>query len=323
MKFKKLMACAVSLAVAAVVIPQTAFAEAEDDHYFETDEWGCIDLGDSIALLGYSGEDVNVVIPEEINGKKVTDLWGTFMMDGDIETVYVPASIEFMGGMALEYSHPFYGAEKLVSITVDEKNENFKSVDGVLFSKDMSELCVYPAGKTNASYEIPDGVEGIGKGAFYRSKLTSVTIPDTVTEIGGEAFYFSQLTSVTIPDSVTEIGDSAFYGCPDDLTIYGYKNSFAEAYAKDNNYNFVALDNEDEDNDPANSDDTTAPEASDESTSSDEIADPAETTTSTNAENGNTQNSTSTDKNEPTGVVLALLPAAFAAAGVIISRKRK
>jgi hypothetical protein len=44
---------------------------------------------------------------------------------------------------------------------------------------------------------------------------------------------------MVIPRSVTHI--AAFAGC-DQLTIYGYRGSYAETYANDNDIPFVALD---------------------------------------------------------------------------------
>jgi hypothetical protein len=55
-------------------------------------------------------------------------------------------------------------------------------------------------------------VTKIGKDAFSRKGLTSVTIPDSVTSIGESAFSGNNLTSVTIPNSITKIGDYAFDG---------------------------------------------------------------------------------------------------------------
>ncbi len=158
------------------------------------------------------------------------------------------------------------------------------------------------------SIVIPEGITSIGDGMFlFCHSLESVSVPDSVTSIGFGAFqYCTSLTSLTIPKSVTKIDEKVFLGCSPDLTIYGYKGTVAETYANDNEITFVALDKEDEVTDSSVS------------------TNPAEITTDTNAENGNTPNSdTNNDKNEPTGVVLALLPAAFAAVGMILSKKRK
>ena len=91
------------------------------------------------------------------------------------------------------------------------------------------------------SIEIPDGVTGIGKSAFYESGLENINIPAGVTTIGMGAFEecfnlsgvtfekdsklteiesgtFSgcgKLTSIEIPAGVTSIGIMAFYFCSD------------------------------------------------------------------------------------------------------------
>ena len=62
---------------------------------------------------------------------------------------------------------------------------------------------------------IPEGVTGIGYGAFYNCpNLASVTIPASVTYIGADAFFYCRsLAAVTIPEGVTEIGAYAFEKC--------------------------------------------------------------------------------------------------------------
>ncbi len=92
---------------------------------------------------------------------------------------------------------------------------------------------------------LPDGVKNIGVCAFEYSTLTKITIPDSVTSIGNYAFLgCTDLKSVKVSKSVTDIGAFAFFylwnghfyelfpGC----TLYVYKGSAAETYAKNEEY---------------------------------------------------------------------------------------
>ncbi len=65
-----------------------------------------------------------------------------------------------------------------------------------------------------------ENVESIGSDAFVDTGITSITIPDGVTGIGNGAFSScTSLSSITISNSVTSIGAYAFEGC-DDLTVH-------------------------------------------------------------------------------------------------------
>ena len=50
----------------------------------------------------------------------------------------------------------------------------------------------------------------IGKGAFYRVPLESLTLGSSLVTIEEKAFYYAKITTLVIPDSVTSIGDYAF-----------------------------------------------------------------------------------------------------------------
>ncbi|MBE6640202.1 MAG: hypothetical protein E7619_01320 [Ruminococcaceae bacterium] len=58
-----------------------------------------------------------------------------------------------------------------------------KIVDGVVFNEKVTELILFPPGRTG-SYTVPDGVTKIADGAFNHSKLSEVIIPASVTEVG-------------------------------------------------------------------------------------------------------------------------------------------
>jgi hypothetical protein len=127
----------------------------------------------------------------------------------------------------------FSCCDSLEKIEVDSNNNNYASIDGVLFDKDKSKLIVYP-NSHGTTYKIPNSVTSIGEGAFYGcTSLTSVTIPNSVTSIGKLAFYYcDSLESITIPSGVTSIENYAFYGC----------ESLEKIEVDSNNKNYASID---------------------------------------------------------------------------------
>lgn len=104
-----------------------------------------------------------------------------------------------------------------------EKGINWSFNDGVLTisgSGEMDNFADVHKGDWRAKrfgvtkVVIEDGVTTIGDNAFAEfTKLTTVEIKGNITKIGKRAFNKTVITSITLPDSVTEIGESAFYGC--------------------------------------------------------------------------------------------------------------
>jgi len=108
----------------------------------------------------------------------------------------------------------FQGCTSLTSITVDEENTKYMSVDGVLFTKSTNVLVQYPGGKIG-SYDIPDGTTSIEDAAFgLCSGITGVNIASSVKTIGLSAFKACpNLEYVTMMPGVEAIGDFAFSEC--------------------------------------------------------------------------------------------------------------
>ncbi|MBR7100727.1 MAG: leucine-rich repeat protein [Clostridia bacterium] len=157
-----------------------------------------------------------VIIPSHYKGLPVNKISGTSIEHHNMfKTVVIPDTIETIATEAFSCAVDDEVEMSLEYIIVDENNSNFKSSDGVLYSKDGKTLIQYPANKADESFNIPEGVEVISDFAFSRNKdLKSITIPNSVTSIGRCAFIRnSALESVEIPDSVTQIGNSAFRKC--------------------------------------------------------------------------------------------------------------
>ena len=109
----------------------------------------------------------------------------------------------------------FFAGITVTSIEVDPENETFLSVDDVLYTKNAEgnpdTLLLYPMGKADTSFVIPDTVTAIADYAFAGATFSSLTIPASVKTIGDYAFYYtSRLASLTIPSSVASIGEYAF-----------------------------------------------------------------------------------------------------------------
>ena len=100
-------------------------------------------------------------------------------------------------------SSAFGGCSSLTAINVATENQNYISVNGVLYNKDKTTIMRYPAGKKDKNYKIPDGVTSIDDYTFKDCiSLTSITIPDSVTII--ESWAFKDCTSLTAINVASE-----------------------------------------------------------------------------------------------------------------------
>ena len=153
---------------------------------------------------GYTGTDLEVVIPSVYNSKPVRSVGDyAFYECSSLTSITIPDSVTSIGNCA------FYNCSSLSSITIPD---NVTTIGWCAF---------YNCGSLS-SITIPDNVTTIGDSTFWGcSSLTNVTIGNSVTSIGENAFYFcTSLTSIVIPDSVISIGDYAFDDCSSLTTVY-------------------------------------------------------------------------------------------------------
>ncbi len=125
-----------------------------------------------------------------------------------LEVLTIPENVS-------EISHSF-GCAALRAVNVVKSNAVYCSKDGVLLSKDMSELVWWPVAKEYSdAFEWPQGLVKIGDYAFKEYGGTSVTLPETLKELGAYSFSYSALKSVAIPDGVTTLPKGLFQNSAD------------------------------------------------------------------------------------------------------------
>ena len=148
-----------------------------------------------------------------------------------LEEIYIGSGVQ-----ALDYHH-FKGCEQLKKINISPKNKRYASVDGIVYSKDMTVLELVPEGFEGTLEVLPGTLEIRREAGRDLQELTAVIIPDSVTLIGAYAFtrcdnietvvlgsgvekldagvfdYCKKLKNLTLNDGLKEIGGSAFSSC--------------------------------------------------------------------------------------------------------------
>jgi uncharacterized repeat protein (TIGR02543 family) len=130
------------------------------------------------SVTGYNGGSHIVVIPPTYENKPVVAIAdGAFNGCHTVTKISIPASVSSIG-------KAFSRCNNLFEISVKETNPGYKSIDGVLYSFDVSRLVSYPPAKQGESFNVPESVTKIEDSALrFCLSLESVLISKNVTEI--------------------------------------------------------------------------------------------------------------------------------------------
>ena len=153
---------------------------------------------------------------------------GTAVLGYTIKNLYIGKNVKainFIEADIIDYNLPKDLHESVLeNIFVDKENKDFKSIDGVLFNADGSELIMFPAGKDcryDQSYDIPSKVKKIADYAFFNSKNQYIDRSYNLQEIGYYAFAYSKIQSFRLGHGVQTINDGAFLHC-DNLEYFRF-----------------------------------------------------------------------------------------------------
>ncbi len=206
--------------------------QAVGDHAFSNSTISNVDMGKGLITIENgafrNGSWVNLVVPDSVTsignnafrnnsnlksltlGKNVKSIGTQCIFEcSPLNSITIPASLTDIKDGAIGDCYA------LKEIIVEEGNENYKSVDGVLFSKDGTALIAYPMGNTALEYVIPDTVTYVGDCAFYGAKkIEKIIVPTSVTELGWGAFReCTKVKNIDLSYNISVIGQTAFCEC--------------------------------------------------------------------------------------------------------------
>ena len=248
-KILSLILCIVMLLGVVNTAAVSSFAETSADGKYEY-----LISGGKATLVEYKkkADTGAFTVPSKIGNYPVTEIEDVCFSECSLSSVTVPNSVTRVGDIAFEKckqlttvnfgsglkefgTNVFSETPRLASINVSAANPYFKSVGGVLYSKDGSIIYSYPVAKADTAFVVPNEVKSIehyafdgavnlksitvGTGMVAISDLAfigafnveTVTILGDVTYIGNNAFgNINKLSTINIPDTVTYIGKQAF-----------------------------------------------------------------------------------------------------------------
>ena len=171
-----------------------------------------------ITILKYWGNDTELVIPEQIDGKNVTEI-GTsaFRFNESLISVTIPNTVTDI------FPKVFDSCDSLTTVIL---SQNMTSIGlGAFNYCNLLSNVTLPSSLTTLGdnafkyctslkhINIPKGIKEWGEGAFSYSGIETINFEEGLEKIGAYAFSNTKITNLELPQSVKTIEVKAFVGC--------------------------------------------------------------------------------------------------------------
>lgn len=208
------------LCLAGLLLLTAAAAEVEGDWEYESYSSGSRRYAkhDSARITGYKPQsDIpeTLVVPDTLGGypvRQINHLSDVYPLpEGYTGTARGPRVLVLPSGLkTLDVLSITFSDLEAVQI---ENSSVYTAVDGVLFGDEGKTLILYPNGRKDASYTVPEGTKYIRSYAFHmnefrHSSLSELILPDSLVRISKNGIC-AHLPSLHIPEYVTTIEGGA------------------------------------------------------------------------------------------------------------------
>lgn len=169
--------------------------------------------------------EITVDFAEDDSAKPITEIHEyAFNCDDKLVTINIGKDVRKIDGKSI------YSVWNLRNIFVDEANEYYCDIDGVLYNKDKTEVICYPIDhdaylreKAGIENEVWPGDEKYDDA--YVAAVQTYRIPDTVTKIGELAFNYANISVLYMPEGIKTIETLAFFKSTSLSKIISYKGA--------------------------------------------------------------------------------------------------
>ena len=177
----------------------SAEVQTAAEHIPEDDYKYVIENGEA-HIKKYLGDETEIIVPDKLEGCPVTMVSSTAFRN-NVTSLTFPETIT--GFTA------FKSLDKLREVNISEGGK-YKSVDGIVYTADGSELVFLPPYACEGVFTVPEGVVKIADNACYGSKAAKIILPQSLREIGVFAFAYSDISEVKLNEGLEAIGANAF-----------------------------------------------------------------------------------------------------------------
>lgn len=136
------------------------------------------------------------------------------------ESAFIATTVILDINAEIDFSMFDYRMCFVQDIEVTESNPYYKSIDGVVYSKDGKKLIKCSPARECCNFKIPEGVEEIDIHAFdWNKHIHRIQLPETLKNLKAGTFVTCEnLSTIYIPSAMEYIEDGSF---ADDFYIYG------------------------------------------------------------------------------------------------------